>query len=222
MSNLLDSAIKKLYSYVDQRIDSVRPFRAIVIGQSNGMVQIRRLTDTGGGETVLNARVAGFDIATNDEVLVVQVPNWPTLGARSQYVIVGPLQRSAPTSHTISPRLLVKGVFDDASATGYGVSAGAALGSSPGAVTQTGNEYCGRLIQTTGSSGLAAGILWTVTFVNPRPTSNYNVFLDPQNADSAAVNPYAVNDSNTQFTIRCQTAPGAAKQMRIGWWIVQR
>lgn len=100
LSALLDSAIRKLYGYVDQRIDSVRPFRAVVTGQSNGMVQIKRLTDSGTGETVLNARVAGFDLATDDEVLVIQIPDWPSLGARSSYVVLGPLQRATPTSYT--------------------------------------------------------------------------------------------------------------------------
>lgn len=100
LSALLDQAIRKLYGYVDQRIDSVRPFRAVVTGQSNGMVQIKRLTDSGTGETVLNARVAGFDLATDDEVLVIQIPDWPSLGARSSYVVLGPLQRATPTSYT--------------------------------------------------------------------------------------------------------------------------
>lgn len=87
---LLDAAIKAIYRYVDTRIESVRPFRAVVIGQANGMVQIRRIGDPGGGETALRARVAGFNLATNDEVLCVPVTDGIP-------VVVGKLQRSAPS-----------------------------------------------------------------------------------------------------------------------------
>lgn len=103
LSSLLDSAIKRIYGYVDQRIDGVRAFPAVVIGQSSGMVQIKRLTDPGSGETVLNARVRGFDLANDDRVLVVQVPDWPVSGARSAYVVVGLLQRATPTGHFTLP-----------------------------------------------------------------------------------------------------------------------
>lgn len=241
MSALLDSAIRKLYAYVDQRIDSVRAFPAVVIGQSDGMVQIKRLTDPGSGETQLNARVRGFDLQTDDRVLVIQVPDWPISGARSAYVVVDVLQRATPTQYELTPNLIlhgdltvdgsmgdivagdvsVAGIFDDASGS-YTPTVGAAMGSSPGSITQVGNEYCGRITQNAGASGTTTGILWTIAFANARPSGNYNIFLNPQNSDSAAVRAYAINDSASQFTIRCQTAPGAGQQMRFGWWLVQR
>lgn len=232
----LEAAIKKLYQYVDTRVDGVRPFRAIVTGQSSGMVQIRRIHATT-AETALRARCRGFDLATNDEVLCLPM-------ADGLPVVVEVLQRASPSSYTLTPDLIlsndltvggeistddiltnglnITGIFEDSSDAGYSVSAGAAMGSSPGSITKTGNEYCGRIIQDTGSSGVTTGIMWTVTFANNRPNSNYNVFLNPQNANSAAVRAYAINDSSSQFTIRCQTAPGTSQEMRIGWWIVQR
>ena len=96
------------------------------------------------------------------------------------------------------------------------------MGTSPGAITQAGAEYTGRIIADTGGSGTTTGILFTITFANARASSNYNIFLNAQNANSAAVNAYAINDSNTQFTIRCQVAPGFGEEMRFGWLIEDR
>lgn len=93
---LLDAAIQAIYRYVDTRVESVRPFRAIVIGQANGMVQIRRIGDPGGGETALRARVAGFDLETNDEVLCSRVTDGIP-------VVVGKLQRSVPSAALTYP-----------------------------------------------------------------------------------------------------------------------
>lgn len=97
LSSLIDLAIKKLYQYVDQRVEDVRPFRAIVTGQSSGMVQIRRLHSST-AETALRARVAGFDLTTNDEVLCVPM-------ADGIPIVVGKVQRSTPTSHAVTPAL---------------------------------------------------------------------------------------------------------------------
>ena len=64
--------------------------------------------------------------------------------------------------------------------------------------------------------------MFTITFANARASSNYNIFLNAQNSASAAVNAYAINDSTTQFTIRCQVAPGFGQEMRFGWLIEDR
>ena len=120
MSNLLDIAIKKLYQYVDQQVGGVRAFRAIVTGTSSGMVTIRRLDSTS-GETALRARVEGFDLANDDEVLCVPM-------ADGIPVIVGKVQRGTPTDPlTLPVALKVSGT------TGPGIYAGS--GSPEGAVT---------------------------------------------------------------------------------------
>lgn len=100
MSNLLDSAIQKLYAYVDRRIEGVRPFRAIVAGQSGGMVQLRRLGDTTGSDQ-LHARLAGASLVTNDEVLVAQLPD---RSGRSQLVVLDKIQRTTPVTPPIRTR----------------------------------------------------------------------------------------------------------------------
>ena len=107
-------------------------------------------------------------------------------------------------------------------ATGWTSAVGAAMGSSPGAITQSGAEYTGRILADSGSSGTTTGILFTITFANARPTSNYNIFINPQNVESARCNAYGINDSTTQFTIRCQVAPNVSEQLRFGWLIEDR
>ena len=104
-------------------------------------------------------------------------------------------------------------------ATGWTSAVGAAMGSSPGAITQSGAEYTGRVVADSGSSGTTAGILFTITFATARANSNYNIFINPQNLESARCNPYGVNTSTTQFTISAQVAPNVSTQIRIGWLI---
>lgn len=107
-------------------------------------------------------------------------------------------------------------------ATGWTSAVGAAMGSSPGAITQSGAEYTGRILADSGSSGTTTGVLFTVTFATERPNSNYNIFINPQNVESARCNAYGINDSTTQFTIRCQVAPNVSEQLRFGWLIEDR
>ena len=106
--------------------------------------------------------------------------------------------------------------------TGWTSAVGAAMGSSPGAITQAGAEYTGRILAASGSSGTTTGILFTITFANARANSNYNIFINPQNFETARCLPYGVNDSSSQFTIRCQVAPNTSTQIRVGWLIEDR
>lgn len=137
LSNLIDLAIKKLYQYVDQRVEDVRPFRAIVTGTSSGMVTVRRLHSST-GETALRARCVGFNLSTNDEVLCVPM-------ADGIPIVVAKLQRSAPTDpFTLPVALKVSGT------TGPGLYAGS--GSPEGSVT----AEIGSLYQrSNGSTGTA-------------------------------------------------------------------
>jgi len=135
VSSLLDSAIRKLYQYVDAQIADVRPFRAIVTGQSSGMVQLRRTYATS-GETALRARCVGFDLATNDEVLCLPM-------ADGLPVVVAKLQRATPSgAFTVPVALQVSG------SSGATISSGS--GSPEGVVTASvGSLY----LRTNGSAG---------------------------------------------------------------------
>ncbi len=99
--SLIDQAIQSLYRYVDQRVESVRPFRAVVTGTASGMVQLRRLYSTS-GETALRARCVGFDLTTDDEVLCVPM-------ADGLPVVVAQLQRATPTGYILTPDLTLTG-----------------------------------------------------------------------------------------------------------------
>lgn len=107
--SLVDYAVKKLYQYIDQQVEGVRPFRAIVTGQSSGMVQIRRIHATT-GETALRARVIGFDLATDDEVLCVPM-------ADGLPVVVGKLQRATASGYTVTTPLTTTSLIAVASNT---------------------------------------------------------------------------------------------------------
>lgn len=84
MSNL-NTFMQRLSQMVDDRLRARDPFRAIVTGVSGGMVTIRRL-EAASGETELRARLPGWKLSTDDEVLCLPVNGKP--------VILGPIQRS--------------------------------------------------------------------------------------------------------------------------------
>lgn len=81
----LDNALQRIGQMLDDRLRARDPFRAIVTGVSDGMVTIRRLEATT-GETELRARLPGWNLAADDEVLCLPVSGKP--------VILGPIQRS--------------------------------------------------------------------------------------------------------------------------------
>lgn len=104
--NALDAAIKHLERFVLARLDEHRAYRGVVVGQSNGMVQIRPL-DAESGQTALRARVAGFTLVNDDEVLYVKVNKLP--------VIIGKIQRAAADDFELDaslevPALTINGV----------------------------------------------------------------------------------------------------------------
>lgn len=123
-------------------------------------------------------------------------------------------------SVSTSANWTVDGSIRDNSGAGWTSTAGGALGSSPGAVTRERNEYCGRIVQTTGSSGTAPGIMWTITFQHARATSNYIAIVQGGNDDTAGLIPYVSSTSTTGFTISCVNDPPNSTQMRVNWLIV--
>lgn len=81
----LDTIIQRLSEMIDDRLRDRDPFRAIVTGVDDGMVTIRRL-GAATGETEPRARIPGWHLAPDDEVLCLPVNGKP--------VIVGPIQHS--------------------------------------------------------------------------------------------------------------------------------
>lgn len=125
-------------------------------------------------------------------------------------------------SLAITGSLTIDGPFRDNSGTGWTSAEQAGFGTSPGAATRDGNEYAGRIVQTTGSSATNPGALWTVTFANARATGNYTVFIASGNDDTAALLPYVSSTSTTGFTIACVNDPPNSTSLRVSWFIVDR
>ncbi len=86
MNESLNALIARLSLLVDDRVSRGAPFRAIVKGLSSGLVTIKRL-EASSNDSELYARVYGFTLAVDDEVLCL-----PTSG---KPVIIGKVQRSA-------------------------------------------------------------------------------------------------------------------------------
>jgi hypothetical protein len=117
--------------------------------------------------------------------------------------------------------LTVNGSIRDNSGT-YTATEGTGMGSSPGAQTKLGNEYCGRIQQDTGTGTTAAGSLWDIAFQNNRANSSYVVVLNPHNTASATIQPFCSSVANTGFTIDCVGDPPDSTQMDVAWFIVDR
>lgn len=116
--------------------------------------------------------------------------------------------------------ITLDGPLRDNSGTGWTATAGAAMGSSPGSMTRDRNEYAGRIVQQTGSSGTNPGALWNVVFEHARATANYIVIVQGGNNDTAGIMPYVSSTSTTGFTISCVGDPPNSTSLRISWFIV--
>jgi hypothetical protein len=104
--NTLDAASKNLERYINDRINEIRAYRGIVVGQSGGMVQIRPVEATT-GQTALRARCVGFELANDDEVLYIKVNKLPVVIAQVQRGAVQPFELEAALE---VPALTVNGV----------------------------------------------------------------------------------------------------------------
>jgi hypothetical protein len=88
----LNTIMQRLTEMIEDRLRTRDPFRAIVTGIDGGMVTIRRL-EAATGETELRARIPGWHLAADDEVLCLPVNGKP--------VILGPIQRSTTVTQSL-------------------------------------------------------------------------------------------------------------------------
>lgn len=116
----------------------------------------------------------------------------------------------------------LNGSLRDNSANDWTASVLPALGSSYGSQALSGNEYCGRITQTTGVSGTNFGPLWRVNFVNNRANSNYTVFVEGGNRATNQAKLYCSNADNDGFTISATENPGNNTALLVSWFIVDR
>lgn len=71
--------------------NDITPYRAIVTGQSGGMVQFRPI-EAATAATQLYARIAGFSLTIGDEIMVI---------GRKNPIVLGRIQRTAPASFAL-------------------------------------------------------------------------------------------------------------------------
>lgn len=84
-----ERAVEKIIAAINKRIAGIAPFRAVVSSLSAGKVLIIR-QGAATADTQAYARLAGFDLAVNDEVLCVNLSG--------QAIVLGKIQRAAPSN----------------------------------------------------------------------------------------------------------------------------
>lgn len=95
-----------------------------------------------------------------------------------------------------------------------------AAGTTPGAVTITGNDTAMLITFTTGTTP-AAGSCFGVTFATARPSASFIVICQPMNNGSSQTQPYVTGRATTGFTIAVKTAPAAATSIQWGIWVIE-
>ena len=127
----VEAATRDLLRIIDRRIAAAKPYRAIVTGIGSGLVSIRKLEAATAG-TAAYARIVGFTVAVNDEVLCLDIGKAP--------VIIGKIQRATSTLYSLDAPLALS--------TGATINTGA--GSPEGVVTApVGSIY----LRTGGAAG---------------------------------------------------------------------
>ena len=240
----LDAAINKILAMVDKKVKEIEAFRAIVVSTSGGKVQIAKLESTASPGSEMYARVAGFSVAPNDEVLVIPV------GSARKYVIVGKLQRTSPTGYTLDSDFIGQNLdvldidaeditadsidvdlatVDVTNSRSYrtsggtpSISAGAAAGSTATASIVSGNDSSGVLQVVPSGTGIAAGAIFTLTFNQNRSNSNYAVILAPGSAAARTLGLHlgASSRSTTATTVTTATALTSGQTYQWHYWIV--
>lgn len=91
------AAVSLIQQYIAEQVGSALPFSATVQALSGGMVQIKRL-GAATAESQLYARLRGFDLAVNDEVICVTY-----LGVA---FVLGKVQRATPSAFSLAGGLI--------------------------------------------------------------------------------------------------------------------
>lgn len=104
---------------------------------------------------------------------------------------------------------------------GATVGAAAGLGGSLAATRVRGSDQCGEVQVVTGAGSTATGTLATVNLSNARPSTDYQVFLQPMSINASDLNLSVTSRTTTSFDIRANTAPGAGETLVIGFLIIE-
>jgi hypothetical protein len=207
LPNPADAAVRQREQV--ERISTAGGNRLLFVSAlENGMVVLEEADGTLIDEPI--PWIGAYDPVVGDKVIRIGVPGRGSKHAAPAYVAIGPVTSSALTGRTLTVSRIA-GDGDTAS-----VAVGAAMGTSPGAITASGTDLLGTVIQNAGTS-TANGILWTVTYATPR-TGTPRPFLQAVSSGAADANLYVTNRTGTGFNIACRNAPAASSQIAAEWW----
>lgn len=238
MSHWPSDLVEAIDSRILTLLADTRPYRAVVTEvAASGMVKLRR-AEAATASTELYARVAGFVVAVDDEVLCLDVAGRPIVVGIWQYAAIAAygldadldlggdvtaLTGSLATFGNLTALdnvtlgdsdgevILTRG-HNRHKGAAPSIAVGVALGSggSVGA-TITGTDEIGTIELVAGTSSLTTGVMATITFAATRGGTSYVVVLDKRNSTAGidAVQRFTIRDSNSAWTIRCNVAPSS-------------
>ncbi len=141
----LDALNARIEKMVDKRVERVSAFRAVVKAVGTGVVTIRRVSASA-DDVEEYARVAGFQLQVNDEVLCQPIAGKP--------VVIGRLQRGAITDLDLTVQdLTVTGTLTGGGAGATGPTGPAGPAGAQGATGPTGPQGSAGAQGATGPTG---------------------------------------------------------------------
>jgi hypothetical protein len=154
---------------VRNMLREVMPYTATVTALSAGKVKFRPNGVTTGADE-LYGRIAGFGLIVGDDIKVI---------GRRNPLVLGKIQRAAPTAPYVLDAGLTIGGHVDTSGSASGVAAGAAAGTTAVATFVGGNDTAGVLQLVPGGTGIATGVIFTITFAAARADANFHERFTP-------------------------------------------
>ncbi len=179
----LDALNQRIEKLIDKRVERYAPFRAVVKAVGTGVVTIRRV-GASANDSEEYARVAGFNLQVDDEVVCIALNGKP--------VVIGRLQRAAITDLDLTVQdLTVTGTLTGggAGATGpTGPTGPAGANGAAGATGATGPTGPTGSFTALGSNGIVAQTATTPTFAARTVTGTTNQ-ITVTNGDGVSGNP---------------------------------
>jgi hypothetical protein len=209
----IDAAVNAVLEATRATIRQASAFRAKWRGTSSGLAIIRRLTESADdGETY--AYLAGFTPDIDDEVLCLPVAGKP--------VVLGKIVRTAPDEYVLDVPVRFKAALRTGGSS-PSVSPGSAAGTGATASVRSGStDHSGQIQVVTGTSGVGAGTMATLTFSTARPSTSYDVWLQAtSSAAQSAGYPRVTGRTVNGFDIVVTTSPGTSATLQWSYLVVE-
>lgn len=200
MINAWSDALAQLEDWIDQKVEEMSPFRATVSSLNAGLVLFQRQASDAVEDQEF-ARIEGFDLAVNDEVIVLPLGN-------EDYIVINKIQRSTPNPIILTPNLKFLGHLHSGG-TAPTATVLTAAGTTGAASIIEGNDISGLIQVIPGGTGIASGSIVTLNFAVAYPTSTYSVQITVGSSASRSLTPGnvgATSRTTSGFTIATPTA----------------